>query len=198
MTIKASFSQLQRCVFLDKNNVEIGSIEDLVLDEKLYPTHLVLGSGFYEEFLEEVGDRDNIDELAELSLIKKIDNDTYKIKEPVENLPKTDINGRIGGKLFLSDLREFPVFILDCINPIRIIDYIVDKNPYFVFDDFNIHQKLRDKGINTRFYLYAKPEKISIKQYESSKKIIVDISIDELADKVRKLKKSDMRQKIFI
>ena len=67
-------SKLRRLHFVDVDDNDVGSLEDITFSvDNLAPQHLILGSNFFEELMEEIGKRENIDEIAPLSIVSDID-----------------------------------------------------------------------------------------------------------------------------
>lgn len=90
------YTSLKRFIFVDNEDLEVGSIEDLVLDpETLLPTHLVLGAGFFEEYMEIMGKRPDIDELVEVDKLEQQNDSVILIHQSIDDMIKTDETGLI-------------------------------------------------------------------------------------------------------
>jgi hypothetical protein len=104
------YSKLKRYHLIDVNEVEL-NLEDLILDQKtLIPTHLMLGAGFFEELMEELGKKGDIDELAPLNIIKEIDKEYMLIEMPFEELETTNKKGVLPfSAIKFSDLLKYNI-----------------------------------------------------------------------------------------
>ena len=193
---KIRYSILKRRNFLDINNVE-ASIEDLLLDiNSRHPTHLVIGAGFYEEFLEDIEEKDDIDELAELSIISEIDAITYRINDLIENLERTDKKGKPQfSAIKFQDLFKFKVFDKNNEEKQELFDYEISEHPYFIFNSYYLDNEMRTHGYGQRFEIYYSSSVVNI---DLENKIIqLPISFDNLVERITKNIEPKMRGKSY-
>ena len=193
---KIRFSVLKRRNFLDLSNVE-ASIEDLLLDiNTKHPTHLVVGAGFYEEFLEDIEEKDDIDELAELSIILEIDAITYRINEDIDNLERTDKNGQPNfPAIKFQDLFKFEIVDKNNEKRQELFDYEISDNPYFIFNSYDLDNQMRMHGYGQRFEIYYSSSIINIDL--ENKKILLPLSFDNLVERITKSLEPKIRGKSY-
>ncbi len=196
MFSKIRFSVLKRRNFLDLNNVE-ASIEDLLLDiSTKRPTHLVVGAGFYEEFLEDIAEKDDIDELAELSIILEIDAITYRINDNIDNLEKTDNNGQPNfPAIKFQDLIKFEIVDENNDRKQELFDYEISDDPYFIFNSYDLDNQMRVHGYGQRFEIYYSTSIIKIDK--ENKKILLPVSFENLVERITKDIEPKMRGKSY-
>lgn len=191
---KIRYSVLKRRNFLDINNVEV-SIEDLLLDvHTRHPTHLVIGAGFYEEFLEDIEEKDDIDELAELSIISEIDAITYRINDLVENLQRTDKKGNPPfSAIKFDDLLKFDILDKNNEQKQELFDFEISENPYFIFNSYSLDNEMRTHGYGQRFEIYYASSLLNIDL--ENKLIQLPVSFDNLVERITKNIEPKMRGK---
>ena len=183
MLNKIRFSVLKRRNFLDLNNVE-ASIEDLLLDVNTkHPTHLVVGAGFYEEYMEDIEEKDDIDELAELSLILEIDPITYRINDIIENLERTDKNGIAPfPAIKFQDLFKYDIIDTNNEKKQELFDFEISDDPYFIFNSYDLDNEMRSHGYGQRFEIYYSASIIYVDQ--ENKKIQLPVSFNKLVERI--------------
>ena len=179
------FHALKRYTFVDVEDTEVGSIEDLVLSpDTLYPTHLVLGAGFFEEYLEVLGKKPNIDELAEIFLMELIDNEIIYINKSLDDLIKTDENGKIPfPSMLFSELMKYQVFDtagkIDC----ELLDFdISGESSSLIFSHNEIQDEMLLRGYKQRFELVIPLSKVSI----ADSTLTISTSKDEIINTIEK------------
>jgi hypothetical protein len=129
----------------------MGSLEDVILDpENLTATHIILGGGFFEEYMESSGQIDDIDELAPLDIIDKIDNDYIVLTKQLEELETTDKEGNLPVNGFkYSDFVKLPLSDLSGEVDGEIFDYIFNYDDSYVV---LIHQGVGSALMADQFY----------------------------------------------
>lgn len=173
------YSELKYYHFLDSEEQEMGTLEDLVLDtDTLEPSHLLLGAGFFAEFLEHKGDLEDIDELAPLDLVKEIDADYIILSESLSNLQTTSKEGKlpISGNKF-STLCKLPVFLQDNQIDAELFDIEINgKDSKLYFSYIELSKELGSHHYGQRFDICVRVDKVQINQ----ETIRLPLSFDEL------------------
>ncbi len=170
---------MKRYTIIDIENVEIGSIEDLILDpDSLDATHLILGAGFFEELQEELGNKPNIDEIVDLDLTEIIADDTLRIKLKISDLELTDEHGVVQfPHILYTDLKRYEIYINDVVNDGELHDYFIDGNkPAFIFQFPEFQYKMSMLGYRQKLEFVFPIEKVKIDE----KKIKLDITEEDL------------------
>lgn len=179
------FLSLKRYTFVDVEDTEVGSIEDLVLSpNSLFPTHLVLGAGFFEEYLEVLGKKPDIDELAEIFLMEIIDNDVIYINKSLDDLIKTDENGIIPfPSILFSELQKYSLEDIDGKIDCELLDFeISGEHSMLIFSHNEIQEEMIQRGYKQRFELIIPLSTISI----NDSKLKIALSKDEIINKIEK------------
>ncbi|MHA2249293.1 MAG: hypothetical protein ACXAD7_02975 [Candidatus Kariarchaeaceae archaeon] len=191
---KIRYSKLKRYNFVDINDVEIGSLEDIVVDkEGLFPTHLILGAGFFEEFLEELGKKGNIDELAPFDIISMDENDDVIIGKPVEELITTNEKGYlpISGYKY-ADLMKFIIKSQDETLDADLVDIELDGlNSRYFFRFHDLQDKLQQSGYGQRFEVSFLASHIKIEV----EVLLIPSTLDELLESIKNNIEPKMRGK---
>ena len=175
---------MRRYPFVDKSGLDIGSLEDVILRPKdLYPSHLLLGAGFFEEYMEEIGKRENIDEIAELGLVTIIGDEYFQVESNVADLPLTK-DGTLGipGVLF-SSLSTLKIFDGESEIDAELFDLEFDyEKSSFVINHYNLQSQLRGAGYYQRLEVYYPIKYITV----TDTQLILPITTEQLFDRIQK------------
>lgn len=179
-------AKLKRYHFVDSEDNDIGCIEDLTLSKStLQPTQFLLGSNFFEELLEELGKKGNIDEIVPLDIVSEMDHEHVILSESIENLEVTDENGVIPGDLPLylySNILNYKIFDNSGEVDAVLIDIILNyENSCLIFNYSNLKASLMSEGFYQRFEISVPISKIKIED----EKIIILSSKEEMIDKAK-------------
>ena len=173
------YKSLKNYTFVDAEDLEVGSIEDLLLDPKtLEPTHLMLGAGFFEEYMEVVGKRPDIDELADINLMEIIDNSTIHINSKIGDLQRTDEDGSIPfDTIPFSTISKMTYILGESTVEGDLLDFEINgSESKFIFQFPSMHEKLVMLGYKQRVIVA-----ISIKQVVVENNIFkIKITLDQI------------------
>ncbi|MDH5401051.1 MAG: hypothetical protein OEY49_01060 [Candidatus Heimdallarchaeota archaeon] len=193
---KIRFSILKRYTFLDSDEVEIGSLEDIALDpDTLVPMYFVLGAGFFEELMEEMGKREDIDELVPINDLLKLDDEFVIIKSKLSDLERTS-HGKYPFKtITLSELFKMPVLDSNGQCNAVFFDFQLDgDNIHAIFNYPGVDNKMRSEGYGQRFTIGFTIQSIKVTDYQ----IILPTSLDDIASKIKNNIEPKMRGKSFL
>ncbi|OLS28282.1 MAG: hypothetical protein HeimC2_07740 [Candidatus Heimdallarchaeota archaeon LC_2] len=174
-------TKLKRYHFVDADDNDIGSIEDLTLSKStLEPLHFILGSHFFEELLEELGRKENIDEIAPINIVSEIDNEHVVLSESIDNLEITNEDGEIPDSKSIyrySKILNYTIFDNSGELDAKLIDLVLnyDKTS-FIFNYANLKTNLMKDGFYQRFEISVPISKIKI----DDEKIIISTSEEEM------------------
>lgn len=189
---KIRYSRLKHLHFVDKENHDMGTLEDLVLDkETLELSHILLGSSFFEEFMEEIGEIDNIDELAPVDIITGIEDGYVVISCNLEDLQTTNSDGTlpIDGLLF-TKMMKLPVNFKDSSDVAELYDFIIDDdNPRFIFLLTSLIEKLLPMGYGQQFSISVPLSLVSV----SKDKVDLNLTLAKIEKLISK--KYQMKQR---
>jgi hypothetical protein len=167
-------------------------LEDLVLEESTFrPIFLILGSSFFEEFMEEIGERDNIDEIAPIDCIDRIEGDYVILSCKLDDLDTTNKKGETGksGHL-LAELMQYTVNLSNEDEIGQFYDYLIDeKSCRFIISLTTITERLYQKGYSQKFNLMISPKYLKI----NDKMIELMISSDDIEQRI--IDSIEMRQR---
>lgn len=186
------YSQLKHLHFVDFDNHEMGTLEDLVLEESTFsPSFLILGSSFFEEFMEEIGERDNIDEIAPIECIDRIEGDYVILSCRLDDLDTTNKKGETGKRGYLlSELMQYTVKLDNEEDIGQFYDYLIDeKSCRFIISLTTITERLYQKGYGQKFNLMVSPQYLKINE----EKIEMTISSDDIEQRI--IDTIEMRQR---
>ncbi|MCH8906680.1 MAG: hypothetical protein IH840_06295 [Candidatus Heimdallarchaeota archaeon] len=193
---KIRFTKLKRYHFVDSEDLDVGNLEDVTLDkDSLVPHHLILGAGFFEELMEELGKREDIDEIAPLELISEIQGDHVIISRPIDELPRTDKNGKMPAKynvLMFSSLYEFGLIDQEGDIDATLLDLELNgDDSKFIFNYPTLQGPLQMEGFGQRFEVAFKVGSISL----TKDKIVLPSTHDQLLELTRTTIQPKMRGK---
>ena len=193
---KIRLTKLRRHHFVDKDDLDVGSLQDLTLDRfKLTPKHLILGSNFFEELLEEMGKKANIDEVASVDTISGVQGNFVILNEKYENLEVTDEEGNLPEsfeEIKYSDLSELNIIDREEKGGMDLIDYEMDgDNSRLIFNYPDIQYELMPEGFMQRFEISFHVKDITL----SGENIITPSSKDEVIKKVKSTIEPKMKGK---
>ena len=169
------YSRLRFYHFVDVDDQELGTLEDVILDpHSLTPTHIVLGGGFFEEFMESKGEIDDIDEIASLDLVDRIDNDFIVLKTKLEDLETTDSHGNLPIEGYkYTDFLKYPLSDRNGAIDGEIVDFVFDENDSLIIVHYpEVEQKMKLEGYMQKFEFHVPIDKVSVTDK------IVEIDID--------------------
>ncbi|MCY3410946.1 MAG: hypothetical protein INQ03_04830 [Candidatus Heimdallarchaeota archaeon] len=195
MITNIRYQSMRRYTFVDINDVEVGSLEDLVLNPKdLSATHLLLGAGFFEEYMEEVGKRPNIDEIVEITKMDVIEDHVIQIHEKIDELQTTNENGEIPfDSILFSELITKSITINGTESDIEIDDYLIDTTPKLVIQLPSVQQALSMKGFRQKFEFL-----VPISNFTYSESINLTLDEQTLVDKIEQTGEYKMTGKTII
>lgn len=194
---KIRFSNLQRFTFFDKDDIEIGSAVDLLLEtNSLEPISLLMGAGFFEELMEEMGRKENQDEIAPLSLIENLDDKNLKINAKLQDLELTDDNGDPYFDCYkLSKLKSLESKDLDDGKDWILEDFLINnKNSYFTFTNTKIDSEMKRFNYGQRFEIYITINSIEIKE----NLLIIKLRYDDIISQIKETLEAKDRGKSII
>jgi hypothetical protein len=156
----------------------------------------VIGAGFYEEYMEDIEEKDDIDELAELSMILEIDAITYRINEIIDNLVRTDKKGIAPfPAIKFQDLFKYDIINSDIENKLELFDFEISDDPYFIFNSYALDNEMRSHGYGQRFEIYYSSSLVTIDQ--ENKRIQLPLSFSNIIERITKNIEPKMRGKSF-
>jgi sporulation protein YlmC with PRC-barrel domain len=130
------FSYIGNFKVVDKNNVNIGRIGDALLSKNdLDIDSVIIHGSFFEEKLEDIGIREDIDPIVPVNLISNVDTDksTITLSESKENLKTTKKDWSPPDNVYqLSKLRKTPVMDNEGEKVGTIIDVYWESNKNYV------------------------------------------------------------------
>ena len=177
------YYSLKQYTFVDTNDIEPGSIEDLVLSpDTLEPTHLILGAGFFEEFMEDIGNKENIDEIAELSKME-MKHDIVYLNEQLEDLIRTNKDGSLpfDGILF-SHIREFEIYDNNIMHDAEIHDLLIAKPSALIIQSQNLQKEMKLKGYKQKLEMIIPLTKVKFDEKNNIIRVLFDL--DDIIAKI--------------
>ncbi|MHA2278526.1 MAG: hypothetical protein ACXAC2_22330 [Candidatus Kariarchaeaceae archaeon] len=149
-------TKLRRYHFVDVDDNDVGSLEDITFAKKnLEPKHLILGSNFFEELLEEIGEREDIDEIAPLSIVSEIVGDHVVLSESIDDLERTKGTGEFLDKYKVipySKLLSYQIHDENGLSEAELIDVELNgSESHFIFNYDLLKSKLMMEGYMQRF-----------------------------------------------
>lgn len=179
-------SKLRRFHFVDVDDNDVGSLEDITFStNNLIPKHLILGSNFFEELLEEMGERANIDEIAPFEIVSEISKEHVILSKSVDDLERTTGTGEYLEKyqsILYSQLQQYQIFDDNGISGAELID--VDLNgsdSHFIFNYTNLKSKLAMEGYGQRFEIAVLISDMKL----VDGKIIISTNEEEIVSKTK-------------
>ncbi len=148
------FSKFKRKLIVDNEDVDIGEPIDLIFNESLEITHLIVGGGFIEELLEEIERREDIDIYIPISAIKRITKDLIVLNFNESELTRGKVsvilpaNSIIYTKLKVMEIEDIHSNIVGKITDLEFEDL---SSPRFIFENEALNEKMRGKGFGQRF-----------------------------------------------
>jgi sporulation protein YlmC with PRC-barrel domain len=183
---------LKRYHFVDINNIDIGSLEDLVLDvDTLVPTHLLLGAGFFEELMEELGEKADVDELAPIEIVFEKAQEMMLVNLPFDNLQTTSNKGALPFKgVKYSDLLKLPIIDSSQQFEGSLSDIeIHGSKSRFIFRSPLITENLQNQGYYQSFEISFLTSHITLQDNQ----ILLPCAFEDVLQKVREKVEPQMR-----
>ncbi|MCE7733884.1 MAG: hypothetical protein GPJ54_03330 [Candidatus Heimdallarchaeota archaeon] len=179
-------TKLRRLHFVDVDDNDVGSLEDITFAiDNLEPQHLILGSNFFEELMEEIGKRENIDEIAPLSIVSEIDSNHAILSESIDDLERTTGSGDYLRKyqvILYSMFQKYEVHDNNGVFDGELIDVQLNgSESQFIFNYPSLKSKLMTDGYMQRFEIAVPLNKIEI----SSEKLIITTNEEDIALKAK-------------
>ena len=194
---KIRYSRLRYYHFIDSQDQDMGSLEDIVLNNDTYePKYFLLGGGFFEEYLESRGDIEDIDELAPVNLVRGIEDDYVVFKMKFENLTTTTIDGKLpNGMVKFSQLCHLPIDSPENEVSMELFDLILDgSNSRFVFNYIHLSEVLMSEGYQQRFEIAFPIDMIKVE----NNRIQVPCTTNEILNYIRSNIEHQMRGKSLV
>lgn len=180
---KIRYSQLKHYHIIDNHELEIGNLEDIGINiETLQPSSLILGAGFYEELMEEVGKKENIDEIAPIDIVERVDGDFIVLSKKLNELKTTNAKGELPhNQIKFSILSGYDVYDQNGKTKSQLSDIELNKEKSrYIFNYPELDITLKHKGYGQRFDV-----SFSIRDLEiANGKIILPSRLDDLVQKV--------------
>jgi sporulation protein YlmC with PRC-barrel domain len=189
---KIRFSKLKRYHFVDINDIDIGSLEDLVLDvDTLVPTYLLLGAGFFEELMEELGEKADVDELAPIDSVSEKAQETMLVNLPFDDLQTTSNKGALPfAGIKYSDLLKLPIIDSSQQFEGSLIDMEIHGNKSrFIFRSPLITENLQNQGYYQSFEISFLTSQITLEDNQ----ILLPCAFEDILQKVREIVEPQMK-----
>jgi hypothetical protein len=189
---KIRFSKLKRYHFVDVNDIDIGSLEDLVLDVgTLVPTHLLLGAGFFEELMEELGEKADVDEIAPIDIVSEKGQETMLVNSPFDILQTTSNKGALPfNGVKYSDLLKLPINDSSQQFEGSLIDIEIHGSiSRFIFRSPLITENLQNQGYFQSFEISFLTSQITLQ----GNQILLPCAFKDILQKVQEVVEPQMR-----
>lgn len=179
-------TKLRRLHFVDVDDNDVGSLEDITFGlDNLVPQHLILGSNFFEELMEEIGKRENIDEIAPIGIVSEIDSNHAILSESIDDLERTTGTNAYLEKyhvILYSMFKKYQVQDTNGVSEAELIDVQLNgSDSQFIFNYPNLKSKLMTDGYMQRFEIAVPINKIKI----INEKLVISTHDEDIVSKAK-------------